>query len=164
MKTLRFAIPLAVAVLCASSLMAAVDAKTSFAALKSLTGTWEGKTPEGKPVQVSYRVTSGGSALMSEIQGEHEDMITMFHLDGDRLLLTHYCGAGNQPRMVATASPDGKVVTFDFLDATNLPNPETPHMHRLVVTLVDPDHHTEEWDYTAQGKESKAIFDLQRTK
>jgi len=164
MKTLRFAIPLAVAVLCASSLMAAVDAKTSFAALKSLTGTWEGKTPEGKPVQVSYRVTSGGSALMSEIQGEHEDMITMFHLDGDRLLLTHYCGAGNQPRMVATASPDGKVITFNFLDATNLESPTAGHMHRMVLTMVDADHHTEEWVFASDGKEMTKVFDLRRAK
>ena len=167
MKTLRSTLPVIALLLCAAAALAAPDApdaKTSFAWLKSLTGTWSGKSSEGKPVQVSYRLTAGGSALMSEIQGMHEDMITMFHLDGDRLLLTHYCASGNQPRMVATASPDGKVVTFDFLDATNLPNPETPHMHRLVVTLVDPDHHTEEWDYTAQGKESKAIFDLQRAK
>ena len=81
----------------------------------------------GQPVEVDYRVTSNGSALMSEIKGK-EDMISMFHLDGDRVLMTHYCGAGNQPRMVASASPDGKTFTFDFLDATNLATPDAaPH-------------------------------------
>ena len=162
MKTLRFAIPLAVAVLCASSLMAAVDAKTSFAALKSLTGTWEGKTPEGKPVQVSYKVTAGGSALMSEIQGEHEDMITMFHLDGDRLLMTHYCSAGNQPRMKATLAPDGKSISFDFIDATNLASPDAGHMQHVVFSMPDANHHTEEWTFLDHSKEIKESFTLER--
>ena len=69
---------------------------------KSLSGSWEGKGSNGQPVQVAYRLTANGSALMSEIKSK-EDMITMFNLDGERLLMTHYCGAGNQPRMVATA-------------------------------------------------------------
>ena len=56
--------------------------------------------PQGQPLEVTFRMTAGGSALMSEIHGHGpENMITMFHMDGDRLLMTHYCGAGNQPRM-----------------------------------------------------------------
>src|SRR5436305_10042303 len=99
--------------------MAQSEAQKNFEKMKTLAGSWKGKTSEGRPVEVSYRVTSGGSALMSEIKGK-EDMITMFHLDGDRLMMTHYCGAGNQPRMKAEASPDGKTIPFEFLDATNL--------------------------------------------
>ena len=65
-------------------------------------------------------MTAGGSALMSEIHGEgHEDMISMFHMDGDRLIMTHYCGAGNQPRM-KVASADAKSVSFEFFDGTNI--------------------------------------------
>jgi len=164
MKTVPITLATFVLLFFASAVFAAPDAKTSFASLKSLTGAWEGKTSDGKPVQVSYRVTAGGSALMSEIQGMHENMITMFHLDGDRLMMTHYCGAGNQSRMVATTSPDGKVVAFDFLDATNLSSPEAGHMHRVVVTMVDADHHTEEWTFKSGDKETKEVFDLHRAK
>ena len=98
---------------------------------------------------------------MSEIKGP-EDMITMFHLDNDRLLMTHYCGAGNQPRMQATTSPDGKTITFDFVDGTNLASPEIGHMHRMVLSLLDANHHTEEWTYSDHGKETKEVFDLRR--
>ena len=137
-----------------------------FDTMKSLTGTWQGKNPQGQPVQVSYRVTANGSALMSEITGQMEghehDMVTMIHMDGGRLLLTHYCASGNQPRMQASASPDGKMITFDFLDATNLASPDAGHMHRVVFTFVDADHHTEEWRFVDHGKEIVERFDLER--
>ena len=47
---------------------------------RALTGTWEGKNSQGKPLKVTFRDTAGGSALMSEIVGEgHEDMISMIY-------------------------------------------------------------------------------------
>src|SRR5579885_534311 len=90
----KAAIPLfvvAALLLCAATtLLAESDAQTSFGQIKSLAGSWEGKTGEGKPVKVSFRDTAGGSAIMSEILGMgREDMITMFYLDGpDKLMLT----------------------------------------------------------------------------
>ncbi|HUK23347.1 MAG TPA: hypothetical protein VLV49_02115 [Terriglobales bacterium] len=160
MKLSRIAIPLLLLCFVIPAL-AAPDAESSFANLKSLAGDWTGKTTDGRAVEVSFRVTSNGSALMSEIKGK-EDMITMFHLDGSRLLLTHYCGSGNQPRMVGTASPDGKTITFDFLDATNLASPDAAHMHRLVITMPDANHHTEAWTYVDHGKEMTEMFTLAR--
>ena len=161
MKPVRIAISLLL-LLTATAAFAESDAQKSFDKLKSLVGSWEGKGTEGQPMQISYRVTSGGSALLSEIQGKDEDMITMFHLDGDRLLMTHYCGAGNQPRMQATASPDGKTIVFSFLDATNLDSPQAGHMHHVVISVLDPNHHTEEWTFTNHGKEMNEVFDLRR--
>ena len=110
------------------------DAQKSFDKLKTLTGSREG-TMEGKPPQVSLGVTSMGSALMDEMtgSGSPDDPITMFHLDGGRLLMTHYCDGGNQPGMVGTISPDGKTITFDFLDATNLLSSQVGHMQHVVL-------------------------------
>jgi hypothetical protein len=143
---------------------AASDGSKAFAKLKSLEGSWSGKTPDGHTVQVSNRVTSSGSVLMSEITGQ-EDMITMFHLDGGRLLMTHYCAAGNQPRMVASLSPDGKTITFDFLDATNLLPSQGGHMERVVFTLIDADHHSEDWQFAQDGGQKlHEKFDLERQK
>src|ERR1700761_319403 len=102
-------------------------AQTSFEQLKALAGSWEG-TFDGQPMHVTLRVTSKGNALMHEMRGPGpDDPITMFHLDGQRLLLTHYCDAGNQPRMAATISPDGKTIVFDFLEATNLLSSQHGH-------------------------------------
>lgn len=150
--------------LAATSAWAQSEAQKSFAQIKTLSGSWEGKTATGMPVEVSFRETAGGSAVMSEIHGHGaEDMVTMFYLDGPgKLLLTHYCGAGNQPRMQAAASLDGKTITFDFLDATNLASPDAGHMHRVVIAMLDANHHTEEWSFSDHGKEMREVFDLRR--
>src|SRR5713226_971817 len=67
---------------------------TAFARLKTLVGEWEADTKMGK-AHVSYELIAGGTALKMPA------MLTVYHLDGERLLLTHYCMAGNQPRMQA---------------------------------------------------------------
>ena len=160
MKALRIA---SCILLFTTAVFAQSDAQKSFDQLKSLNGSWEGKNSIGNPVQVSYRMTAGGSALMSEIVGHGETMISMINFDGpNRLLLTHYCTVGNQPRMQASASPDGKTITFNFLDATNLDNPQSGHMDHVVIALLGPDHHTEEWNFIDHGKEIKEFLDLTR--
>jgi hypothetical protein len=163
MKSIRIALALAL-LLTGTAALAQSAAQKSFDQLKSLTGNWEGKISDGKPVEVSFRDTAGGSALMSEIHGHGpENMVSMIHLDGpNRLLLTHYCGAGNQPRMTASASPDGRTITFDFLDATNLASPEAGHMQRVVIAMLDANHHTETWTFADHGQQMKEVFDLQR--
>ena len=144
------------------AILARPSTQTSFEQLKSVAGQWEGKANGDQTVAVSFRETSGGTALLSEITGK-EDMISMIHMDGPgRLLLTHYCAAGNQPRMLGTVSPDGRVFAFDFLDATNLPHTDDGHMKRVVISIIDPNHHTEEWVFVNHGKESKEVFDLHR--
>ncbi len=163
MKSLRMLVAV-LTVLAATLSFAQSDAQKSFDKLKTLTGSWQGKASDGKAVQVSFRETSNGSALMSEITG-HEDMISMFHMDGDRLMMTHYCGAGNQPRMIGKVSPDGKSITFDFLDATNVLASQPGHMEHLVINIVDANHHTESWEFAANGgQKMQEVFDLQRAK
>jgi len=160
MKTLRIA---ACILLFTSAVVAQSDAQKSFDQLKSLAGSWEGKSSEGEPVEVSYRMTAGGSALMSEITGHGEDMISMINFDGpNRLLLTHYCAVGNQPRMQAAASADGKTITFNFVDATNLDGAQAGHMDHVVIAMLGPDHHIEDWNFVDHGKQMKRVFDLTR--
>jgi len=141
-------------------------AQASFDKLKTLAGNWEG-TAGGLVSKVSYRVISNGSVLEESMQNGTEDpMVTIYHLDGDRLMVTHYCGAGNQPRMVAAPDP-GKpnVFAFKFLDATNLSSTQEGHMRDLVLTIVDKDHITQQWTWRDKNKEAKMeLFKLARTK
>jgi len=150
-------------VLSASLVVAETDAHKSFDLLKGMEGNWAGKNQQGQEIQVTFRMTAGGSALMSEIHGHGpENMITMFHMDGDRLLMTHYCGAGNQPRMKVISS-DAKSVSFEFFDGTNI-GPGDGHMQHVTFTQPDADHHVEEWVFLDHGKEMKEVFTLARVK
>ncbi len=164
MEKHRFTLPF-VLLLLSTAALAQSAAQKSFEQLKSLAGSWEGSM-EGQPLHVSMRVTSRGNALMHEMKGAGPDNpITMLHLDGDRLMLTHYCDAGNQPRMVATISPDGKTIVFDFLEATNLLTTQHGHMQRVTFTFIDLDHHTEKWEFAmADGKQMGGLLDLKRTR
>ena len=147
-------------------------AQESFAKLKTLAGSWEGHVttvpPEagiqGQLMQVSLRTTSSGNALLHEMTGagRPDDPITMLYLDENRLLLTHYCDAGNRPRMTGKTSPDGKTIEFDFLDIAG--NTQYGHMDHAVFTFVDANHHIEDWTFIVKGdKPVVAHFDLQRT-
>jgi hypothetical protein len=164
----KIAVVALLVVLSATLVVAQSDARKSFDLLKGLEGSWAGTNSQGQPVEVKFRMTAGGSALMSEIvphgpdKGSSENMITMFHMDGDRLLVTHYCGAGNQPRMKVIRS-DAKSVSFEFMDGTNIA-PGDGHMQRLTLSLPDADHHTEEWVFLDHGKEHQEVFTLARVK
>jgi hypothetical protein len=164
--------------------VAKTEAQKSFDTMKTLAGEWEGPVttdlPEAmkakmgvnsNPLHVSLRVTSRGNALVEEEQEagtpldytKYDHPVTMLYLDGDRLLLTHYCDAGNRPRMVARKSSDGKTVEFDFIDVAG--STDYGHMHHAVFTIIDASHHTEDWTYIMPGdKPLRAHFDLQRTK
>ena len=93
--------------------------------------------------------------------GASDDPITMFYLDEDRLLLTHYCDAGNRPRLEAKTSPDGKTVDFDFVDVAG--SNQHQHMHQAKFTFIDANHHTEDWTFMMGDKPVHAHFDLRRT-
>jgi len=165
MKSSRLLVSLVLLVLSTTAGFAQSDAQKSFDALKSLAGTWQA-TYEGKPMQATLRVTSMGNAILHEMKGEGPDNpITMFYLDGDRLLLTHYCDAGNRPRMAGKLSPDGKTLEFDFVDVGNYSASQGGHMQHAVFTMIDANHHTEEWTFMLEGKPPMiARLDLQRTK
>ena len=156
------------------------DAQKSFDQLKTLAGSWEGHVTvvppqtdmaDGTLTQVSLRVTSRGNALVHEMKESgtpddptrYDHPVTMLYLDGDRLLLTHYCDAGNRPRMTGKVSADGKTVEFDFLDVAG--GTQYGHMHHAVFTVIDANHHTEDWTYMTPGdKPVRAHLDLQRAK
>jgi len=129
------------------------DASAAFARLKTLVGQWEANTSSGK-VHLSYELVSGDTALLERESSETmPSMVTVYYVDGGRLLLTHYCMAGNQPRMQAKAfNPETGELDFQFLDATNLASPAAGHMHNAKIRLVDNNHLSSEWQFYDNGK------------
>jgi hypothetical protein len=133
---------------------------TGFAQLIPLVGEWEGTSGSGAPVKLTYTLVSNGSALMERMQPSNEaEMITMYSADGDRIVVTHYCSAGNQPQM-QTAAITGPTQKFDFtlVRVTGLKSPAEGHMVRLVLMMVDRDHLTQEWTFEENGKAQSDVF------
>jgi len=125
------------------------DAQKAFEMMKTMAGSWDGSIV-GLSTHITIRVTSSGNAILHEATGPRPDNpITIFYVDGDRLLLTHYCDAGNRPRMVGKISPDGKTVEFDFLDVSG--STDRGMMNHMVFTMIDVNHHTEALTYTLPG-------------
>jgi hypothetical protein len=140
------------------------DAEKVLDRFKSLSGTWTGKGAHGETAEVTYRLIAGGTSVMADIQMGDEAMTSLFYVDKGRLLMTHFCPSNNQPRMQAVIEPVDKTVTFDFLDATNLPTPETGHMHKVVYVFTDSEHYSEDWTWKHEGKDSHFQFEMQRKK
>ncbi len=134
---------------------AETTAQAGFEKLATLAGQWKAQTPDGKVATANYRVVSNGSVLMEELTTpDGGSMITMYHVDGSNLILTHYCAAKNQPRMKADlgTSRPGEL-RFRFIDATNLADRNAGHMRDLTVKFQDENHMSQEWIFRKDGKD-----------
>lgn len=139
-----------------------VDAREGFERLKRLVGTWTA-TEKGRSRSeqvVTYKMAGGGRVLVLEMGGSLNDA---YHLDGDKLMLTHYCGSGNQPRM-RVREADDRHIAFEMFDITNLANPQSYHTTHLDVVFVSPDRVELSYRGTSGGRESTQVFQLTRKK
>jgi hypothetical protein len=160
MKRLFTAVGMLALVTAASSLAAdKTKSEEAFDRLASLKGEWKGEQ-KGVKISVTYTLTANGSALMEEFRPESGPvMITMFTVDGDHLIATHYCSAKNQPHMVTSAITDAqKPLAFSLARITGLKSPDDWHNTGLTVIQEDNDHLTQEWTYESKGKTGKTVF------
>lgn len=132
-------------------------APAAFERIRTLAGTWRGQSTKGWTEDITYQTIAAGSAVLETSFGAHPDetMVTLIHPDGDRLLLTHYCVAKNQPRLLLTqVNADASELTFEFLDATNLPSRDKGHMDKVVFRFAGDGTFTSRWTWYQDGRES----------
>lgn len=136
-----------------------------FDTLKSLAGQWHGESSDGG-VTNTIRLVSNGTAIEETFQNSHDNqMVTLYTSDGDRLAMTHYCSAGNQPRMQTGAvTAAQKDFDFAFSGITNLADPNAGHMHHLTLQIADRDHFTETWTWHDKGKDLTTVIHFTRVK
>lgn len=132
-------------------------AREFFARLQSLEGRWQASSTKGWHEVTVFEVIARGSVVMSstEFAGEpRRKLVTMFYLDGDRLVLTHYCEARNQPHLVADEiDVDTGRAVFEFAGGGNLPDRNRGHMDRAVYEIVDDDTLRSRWTWYEEGQE-----------
>ena len=139
-----------------------------FERLKALQGDWidaDGVFGEKGKVAVTYRVTGGGHTVVETFPvGTPYEMVTVYHLDGDAVVLTHYCNQNTQPRMRSTGL-QGTTLAFDYAGGTNI-GPQTSHMHSMRMEFLSADELRATWQNwkAGQPKEPPAPFRVVRRK
>jgi hypothetical protein len=145
-------------------LPSAAQATATWNRLKAtLPGTWTATTSKGTTVTESFRLVSSDSALVETyVTSSHRETISVYHPDHDRLLLTHYCAQGNQPRLVAVAATDESVV-FRFLDVTNMAQGQAVLVEKDLVVRTDALEQTEIYRQP-DGTLEKTLLQFSRTR
>lgn len=134
------------------------SARAAFDKVKTLAGEWRGTIGErgkGEETTVAYRLIASGSALAETLfPGTPHEMITVYHLDGEKLLITHYCAAGNQPTLALTKRSTADTLDFDFIRATNMKSKKDDHMHSLRIRFEGANVVVTEWDGFKGGRKT----------
>jgi hypothetical protein len=137
-----------------------VKTPEAFNVMKPLAGEWKEIGKGEKGTKVRYELVAGGTALVEYLNpGKPECMVTVYYPDGNRVMMTHFCTDGNQPRMAGTGT--SKQMTFKMVDITNL-TPGGGHMAGLTITFLAPDHITAAWLYEKGSLRETHTFDLER--
>jgi hypothetical protein len=139
---------------------------SAFEKIQSLVGDWEAPLESGKVIRINYKLMSNNSILVETYRTPSgKETLSIYHLDGKHLLLTHYCAQGNQPRLrYDPAKGDRQRMVFTFLDATNLPSKKKEHMVRLEVRFADADHFEQASTYRAGKEEETTTLKFTRVK
>jgi len=131
-------------------------ASPEFERMKTLIGTWKGKTDMGQgPIELTaqYRLLAGGTVLEERVfPGAPNEMTTMYFDNGGKLALTHYCVMGNRPGMLLKSS-DSKSISFDFDKTCGINTSKESHMHALSISFDDADTITSTCKAIIDGKE-----------
>jgi hypothetical protein len=139
----------------------------SVARLSSLVGEWTG-VEQGSDVIVTYTLIGDGSTLIEAtrpVEGPATlTMTTMYSVDGDRLLATHYCDWKNQPQMASKpiTDPGMKSFTFSLVRVTGMKTSGAYHNTGAEIILEDQNHLTQRWRYIGNGKSGTSVFHLTR--
>jgi hypothetical protein len=111
----------------------------AFAQLQSLVGVWQRADDPGSKLRVEIAATAGGTVLTESWRAPGHSSLTVYHLDGDVLLATHYCPRGNQPRLALRSRSDDGTLNFEFVQATGLDQPGEYYEHLLTLRRVGED-------------------------
>ena len=111
--------------------------------LASLSGSWSIANPVSdaeKAFRFSVRSISKGTALVETFGNPLKNVTeTVYHRDGDKIMGTHYCAQGNQPRLVLDPASTPDRLIFRFLDITNLQSPAASHLVKIEFRLSSKD-------------------------
>jgi len=136
---MQISLPFLAVILLFNSNAQAKETETSVSAfekLSALVGTWKRQDSDGSKFQIQFELTANDTVLMERwMRKEKTHSLTVYHLDQNHLLATHYCPQGNQPRLKMATNTKSSTIKFEFMDATNLETADQNHQRSLSFDL-----------------------------
>ena len=109
-----------------------------FNQMKSLEGDWHKENTSQSKFSISFELTANDTVLVETwLYNNKKHSLTVYHMNNDKLMATHYCPQGNQPRLQLTKNSTPHHLSFTFLDATNLASLDNSHQHSLGFEFSD---------------------------
>jgi len=146
------------------------DAASAMAFLTTTSGAWQpqvggqhqhggASAPTGSPANiVSVKTKALGSAVVHTYgAGTPAEMETVFHMDGDQLLLTHYCALQNAPILRFVKSDKPGELKFVFQGGTNFDPKVDAHLHESTFQIIDNDTIEQRSTVFANGKSTPEL-------
>lgn len=128
-------------ILLSSNVAFAANAHEVFGRLGGLVGDWEGVFANGRRHSVNYRLSAGGTVLVETwALAPGRESLTVYYVDGDDLLATHYCPQGTQPRLKLVGEKEGRL-QFELLDGGNLGLAGKSHQQSFWLEWQDGDEY-----------------------
>jgi len=126
--------------------------------VKSLAGTWNGtvKHIDGKEekVEVIYKVTSNGSAVIETIfTGTPMEMTSVYFDKDGTLTMTHYCSVANRPELKLTKEGK-KSLSLSYAGGEGLDPKKDMHIHGLDLEIKEDGSIVQNWQGFEGGKQS----------
>jgi hypothetical protein len=110
------------------------SSETAFETFKGFEGKWAIRSGQKTlPIEMTYESGSKGSIVTEQFSKE----LSVFYRDGQSLLMTHFCNAGNQPRLRLRENTRPGVFEFQMFDITNLQGADADHVERVVYRIID---------------------------
>jgi hypothetical protein len=102
--------------------------------------------------------------MQTQFGGTDDEMISMYHLDGDDLVMTHYCSGGNQPLLkLDRAASNAGELSFVYAGGTNLDPAKDGHIHAAKIALADGGKLKEVWTGYQDGAAAHdMVFELEK--
>ena len=159
---MRVALISAVAAFALHPTTSVAGASEVYQQLKSLAGDWEAELPGFGKLTSTVRVVSNGKAIEEIIGTPDNNELSIYTVNIDKLLLTHFCAMTPDGHQVRLQTPrlgsSADHLEFGLVSATNLHSKGAAHMQRVIMTISDRDHYSEKWTKSENGKETE--FDL----
>jgi hypothetical protein len=133
----------------------------TFKQLTGLEGEWSGTINyTNKPSQtldLKYTLTAMGTALVEQSNEGGVAMMTVFNLQNQKLLLTHYCAAQNRPVAEIVENNNGALHFKTNHSKSELNLKEDFFVTEFMFDLLLNDENTFKYEYTAEGADGESF-------